>query len=130
VPPPRRPDPRRLAAARHVIYLLFRQERDDPALTAEAIRLGRVVHRAAPDGETAGLLALLLFHEARRTARWDLQLLAEGRRLLAQDPGDAPCGVPGPFRQQALAVSAAMSAQVSAQVSAEVSAETTPSDDG
>ena len=123
MPPLRPPDRTRLAAARHVIYLLFRQGRDDPALADEAIRLARVVHRAAPDdGETAGLLALLLFHEARRPARWDAQLLAEGRRLLAEGTGDARCGVPGPFRQQALAVSAAMSAQVQA--------ETTGSDDG
>jgi predicted RNA polymerase sigma factor len=43
-------------------------ERDD--LTAEAIRLTPLIHALLPeDGEVAGLLALMLLTEARRTAR-------------------------------------------------------------
>ncbi|HEV8403478.1 MAG TPA: RNA polymerase sigma factor [Candidatus Limnocylindrales bacterium] len=69
-------------------------------LTAEAIRLTRLVHSLMPeDGEVAGLLALMLMTEARARARvsaggelvplgeqdrgtWDPTLIAEGHRLV------------------------------------------------
>jgi RNA polymerase sigma-70 factor (ECF subfamily) len=71
-------------------------------LTAEAIRLTRLVRALLPeDGEVAGLLALMLLTEARRTARvsakgelvpldeqdrgtWDAGLIAEGHRLVRE----------------------------------------------
>ena len=91
----RRPPEQRLAAARHLLALLFAQGREDPARAAEAIRLARVVHRAVPDdGETTGLLALLLLHG-------DDALVAEARQLLA----DACCiGPPGSFLRSARAL--------------------------
>ena len=100
----------RLPAVLHTLYLIFNegytatsgaslQRRD---LAAEAIRLTRAVHRLLPeDGEVAGLLALMLLTEARRTARvsatgelvtldeqdrgtWDGELIAEGHRLVRE----------------------------------------------
>ncbi len=71
-------------------------------LTAEAIRLTRLIRALMPDdGEVAGLLALMLLTEARRTARvsasgelvtlaeqdrgtWDAALIAEGHRLVRE----------------------------------------------
>jgi RNA polymerase sigma-70 factor, ECF subfamily len=71
-------------------------------LTAEAIRLTRLIRALMPqDGEVAGLLALMLMTEARRTARvspsgelitlgeqdrgaWDAELIAEGHRLVRE----------------------------------------------
>ena len=73
-----------------------------PDLTAEAIRLARLIRALLPDdGEVAGLLALMLLTEARRTARvsasgelvtlaeqdretWDAALIAEGHRLVRE----------------------------------------------
>ncbi|PZG45253.1 RNA polymerase subunit sigma-24 [Spongiactinospora gelatinilytica] len=73
-----------------------------PGLTAEAIRLARLLRALLPwDGEVAGLLALMLLTEARRTARvsasgelvplgeqdrgaWDSALIAEGHRLVRE----------------------------------------------
>ncbi len=98
-----------LRSVRHVLYLLFNEgyatssgaalNRVD--LTDEAIRLGRLLHRAAADdAETTGLLALMLLTDARRTARstpdgrlvplaeqdrsqWDRERITEGSALLA-----------------------------------------------
>ncbi|MEJ3404627.1 RNA polymerase sigma factor [Rathayibacter sp. YIM 133350] len=71
-------------------------------LTAEAIRLTRVLRGLLPqDGETAGLLALMLLTEARRPARvsaggelvplaqqdrtsWDADLIAQGHDLVRE----------------------------------------------
>jgi RNA polymerase sigma-70 factor, ECF subfamily len=72
--------PDRLAGVLAVVYLVFnegyaasagdRLVRDD--LCAEAVRLGRLLARLMPDdAETAGLLALMLIHDARRDARVD-----------------------------------------------------------
>ncbi|MEV4134459.1 RNA polymerase sigma factor [Dactylosporangium sp. NPDC049742] len=100
--------PARLPPVLAVIYLIFnegytagsgeRLVRDD--LCAEAIRLGRLLHRLLPDEpEVTGLLALMLLIEARRPARtgpdgalvllrdqdrgqWDAGLIAEGHRLV------------------------------------------------
>jgi RNA polymerase sigma-70 factor (ECF subfamily) len=70
-------------------------------LTAEAIRLGRLLHELLPDPEAKGLLALMLLHESRREARaspdgeiilleeqdrsrWDRQMISEGTALVEQ----------------------------------------------
>jgi RNA polymerase sigma factor (sigma-70 family) len=71
-----RPD--RLRGVMHVLYLIFNEghtashgpDLQRPALTAEAIRLTRDLHRILPhDGEVAGLLALMLLLDARRSTR-------------------------------------------------------------
>ena len=70
--------PHRFRAVLHALYLIFNEgytatsgstlHRAD--LSAEAIRLTRVVHRLLPDdAEVAGLLALMLLLDARRPAR-------------------------------------------------------------
>ncbi|HZB48127.1 MAG TPA: sigma-70 family RNA polymerase sigma factor, partial [Mycobacteriales bacterium] len=78
--PPRAEWPDRLRVVRHVLYLIFNEgyattagpDLQRPELTAEAIRLARALHRLLPDdGETAGLLALMLLTDARRPARTD-----------------------------------------------------------
>jgi RNA polymerase sigma factor (sigma-70 family) len=99
----------RLRAALHVLYLIFNEGyaasggeallRVD--LSAEAIRLARIVHLAQPgEPEATGLLALMLLTDARRPARtdgggglvpleqqdrslWDREAIAEGEALLA-----------------------------------------------
>jgi RNA polymerase sigma factor (sigma-70 family) len=77
LPPPEQ-WPERLLAVRHVLYLVFNEGYTTSAgpdlqrteLAAEAIRLARLLHRLLPeDGETAGLLALMLLTHARRHAR-------------------------------------------------------------
>src|SRR5438046_102274 len=68
----------RLGAVLHALYLIFNEgyaSTSGPSLhrtelSAEAIRLARVVHRLLPDdGEVTGLLALMLLTDARRPAR-------------------------------------------------------------
>src|SRR5439155_633409 len=89
-------------------------------LTSEAIRLTRLTRALMPeDGEVAGLLALMLLTEARRTARvspsgelvtlaeqdrgtWDAELIAEGHRLVRERLRAAAAGV-APGRYQILA---------------------------
>jgi RNA polymerase sigma factor (sigma-70 family) len=70
--------PNRLQAVRHVVYLIFNEGYTTSAgpdlqrieLAEEAIRLGRTLHRLLPaDGETTGLLALMLLTHARHHAR-------------------------------------------------------------
>ncbi|GAB2636290.1 RNA polymerase sigma factor [Kribbella swartbergensis] len=70
----------RLDVVRGVLYLIFNEgytassgpELVRTDLTTEAIRLTRLLHRLLPDdGETAGLLALMLLTDARRPARTD-----------------------------------------------------------
>ncbi|NUT41395.1 MAG: RNA polymerase sigma factor [Thermoactinospora sp.] len=101
--------PARVSGVLAVLYLVFNEgylatgPGTDPVrhdLTAEAIRLTRLIHALMPgDGEVAGLLALMLMTEARRTARvsgdgalvplgeqdrrtWNATLIAEGHRLV------------------------------------------------
>ena len=107
VPPPRLL-PRRTPAVLAVLYLLFNEgyaatagaEMVRHKLTGEAIRLTRVLARLMPDEpEAAGLLALMLLHDARRRtrlddagdlvtledqdrSRWDAAKIAEGVALL------------------------------------------------
>jgi RNA polymerase sigma-70 factor (ECF subfamily) len=103
--------PTRVSGVLAVLYLVFNEgylatsPNTDPVrgdLTAEAIRLARLIRALMPaDGEVAGLLALMLLIEARRTARvsasgelvaldeqdrgaWDTALIAEGHRLVRE----------------------------------------------
>ena len=86
--------PDRLDGVLHVIYLVFTEGYSASAgdsvtradLSAEAIRLGRLVLELLPEPEVAGLLALMLLQESRRAARTsaagDLVLLDEQDRSL------------------------------------------------
>jgi RNA polymerase sigma-70 factor, ECF subfamily len=76
-----------------VIYLIFTEGYANPerggaseALCDEAIRLARLMRDLLPDGEVAGLLALILLQDSRRAARLDaggdLRLLKEQDRDL------------------------------------------------
>ena len=103
--------PVRVAGVLSVLYLVFNEgylatgPGTDPIradLTAEAIRLNRLLHALMPDdGEVTGLLALMLLIEARRPARisahgelvtldeqdrklWDRMLIAEGHQLVRE----------------------------------------------
>jgi RNA polymerase sigma-70 factor (ECF subfamily) len=105
--PAREDLPERLGAVLHVIYLVFNEgysassgaslTRHD--LSAEAIRLGRLLVELLPDTEAIGLLALMLLHDSRRAARtspagdlvllgdqdrslWNRQQIAEGSALV------------------------------------------------
>ena len=92
--------PARLASVLRVVYLVFNEGHAARAagLADEAIRLARLLHVLAPEAEVAGLLALLLLHDARRDARiaatgrwvplpeqdrsrWNREAIAEGRAL-------------------------------------------------
>ena len=61
----------------HVIYLVFNEgysassgeSLTRPDLSGEAIRLGRLLVELLPEPEAIGLLALMLLHESRRSAR-------------------------------------------------------------
>ncbi|GAA2637446.1 sigma-70 family RNA polymerase sigma factor [Actinomadura fulvescens] len=121
--------PARVSGVLAVLYLMFNEgylatgPDTDPLrhdLTAEAIRLTRLIRALLPDdGEVAGLLALMLLIEARRTARvsatgeliplteqdrgaWDAELVAEGHRLVRERLAAAAAGV-APGRYQILA---------------------------
>jgi RNA polymerase sigma-70 factor, ECF subfamily len=99
--------PVRLDSVLRVIYLIFNEgyaATEGPNLTradlcAEAIRLCRLAVELLEDPEALGLLALMLLHEARRTARidaagdlvlledqdralWDRQQIAEAQGLI------------------------------------------------
>ncbi len=71
--------PARLDSVLRVIYLVFNEgysassgpELTRADLSAEAIRLGRLLLELLPDPEVAGLLALMLLHDSRRAARLD-----------------------------------------------------------
>jgi RNA polymerase sigma-70 factor (ECF subfamily) len=103
--------PARVSGVLAVLYLVFNEgylatgPGTDPVradLTGEAIRLARLIRALLPeDGEVAGLLALMLLIEARRTARvsasgelvplgeqdrgaWDAAMIAEGHRLVRE----------------------------------------------
>jgi RNA polymerase sigma factor (sigma-70 family) len=115
--PPVSERPERLRVVTQVLYLVFNEgylHRAD--LTAEAIRLTRLLHRLLPkEHEVAGLLALMLLTDARRAARaeadgtlvplaeqrrelWDAEQIAEGVALLTQTLGRGPAG---PYQLQA-----------------------------
>jgi len=120
------PDQRavRLAAVLQVLYLVFNEGYTATSgaqsirveLSAEAIRLTRLLYRLLPDdGEVAGLLALMLLTDARRRARttaagelvpldeqdralWDQTAIAEGTALVTAAMSRAPLG---PYQLQA-----------------------------
>lgn len=80
--------PERIGTVLAVIYLLFNEgysASSGPSLTraelsAEAIRLGRVMLELIPEPEVIGLVALMLLHESRRIAR----VSAEGELVLLE----------------------------------------------
>ena len=101
--------PERLDTVLRVIYLVFNEGYAASSgealmrldLSAEAIRLGRLLVELLPEPEARGLLALMLLHESRRAARtsasgelillddqdrsrWDAAQIAEGVRLVEQ----------------------------------------------
>jgi len=92
--PSERDLPDRLEAVLRVVYLVFNEgysastgaslTRHD--LSAEAIRLGRLLIELLPEPEAIGLLALMLLHDSRRAARTspsgDLILLEDQDRIL------------------------------------------------
>jgi predicted RNA polymerase sigma factor len=114
----------RLGVVLHVLYLVFNEgytTSSGPALqrtdlTAEAIRLARLLYRLLPgEGDVAGLLALMLLTDARRAARtdvggrivplaeqrrhvWDAAAIAEGQAILTRTLGTGPVG---PYQLQA-----------------------------
>jgi RNA polymerase sigma factor (sigma-70 family) len=122
--PPQGERAERLGAVLHVLYLVFNEgytttsgpDLQRPGLTAEAIRIGRDLHRLLPDdGEVSGLLALMLLTDARRAARsgsdgsliplaeqdrrlWNRQLIREGVALISETLRQAPLG---PYQLQA-----------------------------
>ncbi|MBT2212147.1 RNA polymerase sigma factor [Actinomadura sp. NEAU-AAG7] len=121
--------PARVSGVLAVLFLVFNEgylatgpgtDPLRPGLTAEAIRLARLIRALMPDdGEAAGLLALMLLTEARGTARvsadgqlvplaeqdrgaWDASLIAEGHRLVRGRLAAAAAGT-APGRYQILA---------------------------
>lgn len=122
----------RLGAVLHVIYLVYNEGyaassgdshlRTD--LSSEAVFLARLVVDWVPEPEAAGLLALLLLHESRRSTRvdaqgdpvgleqqdrtrWDQELISEGVEWLRQA---VMSGRLGPYCLQAAIVSVHASA--------------------
>jgi RNA polymerase sigma factor (sigma-70 family) len=108
----------RLAVVLQVVYLIFNEGYtpgsrgpDAADLTAEAIRLARMLSRQLPaEPEVSGLLALLLLTEARRPARttpdgllvplaeqdralWDAERIREGTELVTRALGSGRVGV-------------------------------------
>ena len=122
--PPAHLLPERTPGVLGVLYLLFNEGYAATAgadlvrqnLSAEAIRLARVLARLMPDEpEAGGLLALMLLHDARRGARldasgdlitledqdrslWDAAAISEGVAILE---AALRCGRPGPYQIQA-----------------------------
>jgi RNA polymerase sigma-70 factor (ECF subfamily) len=115
--------PDRLDSVLRVIYLVFNEgysassgaslTRHD--LSGEAIRVARLLVALLPEPEALGLLALMLLHESRRTARssasgdlilldeqdrtrWDAAMIAEGSALVGRALASRR---PGPYCIQA-----------------------------
>jgi RNA polymerase sigma-70 factor (ECF subfamily) len=101
--------PERLDAVLRVVYLVFNEGYSASSgesltraeLSAEAIRLGRLLVELLPEPEAVGLLALMLLQESRREARstrdgqivllenqvrslWNREQIAEGLQLVSQ----------------------------------------------
>jgi RNA polymerase sigma-70 factor (ECF subfamily) len=107
----------RLEAVLRVVYLVFTEgyapsagpDLTRPDLSAEAIRLGRLLVELLPDPEAEGLLGLMLLQESRRAARtdgagnlvvlpeqdrslWDQALIDEGSALAERASSGATVG--------------------------------------
>ena len=119
--PPTDTLPARTAAVLSVIYLIFNEGYSGASvgkssLSDEAIRLARIIRALLPDdAEIAGLLALMLLHDARRVSRhsdtgdmiplalqnrkrWDKAKITEGDGILQEV---LPKGRVGPYQLQA-----------------------------
>jgi len=122
--PPAHLLPERVPGVLGVLYLLFNEgysastgaDLVRQGLSAEAIRLARVLARLMPsEPEASGLLALMLLHDARLSARldaagdlvtledqdrslWSSASISEGVRVLEAALGQ---GRPGPYQVQA-----------------------------
>jgi RNA polymerase sigma-70 factor (ECF subfamily) len=115
--------PERLDSVLRVVYLVFNEGYSASSgesltrvdLSAEAIRLGRLLVELLPEPEATGLLALMLLHESRRAARtspagelvlladqdralWNRELIAEGVALVERALGSRRFG---PYSLQA-----------------------------
>jgi RNA polymerase sigma-70 factor, ECF subfamily len=115
--------PDRLDAVLRVVYLVFNEGYSASSggslirhdLSAEAIRLGRLLMELLPDPEATGLLALMLLHDSRRDARtsptgelilldeqdrslWKQDQIAEGAALVGRALSS---GQVGPYAIQA-----------------------------
>ncbi len=109
--------PERLGTVLQVVYLLYNESysasqgealtRTD--LSAEAIRLGRLLCQLLPNPEARGLLSLMLLHDARRQARttpdgelvrledqdrtlWNREQIKEGAALVQEALAAGPAG--------------------------------------
>ncbi|TCC46305.1 RNA polymerase sigma factor [Kribbella pittospori] len=122
--PPEEERADRLRVVLQVLYLIFNEgytassgeELQRLDLTSEAIRLTRMLRSALPDdGEAAGLLALMLLTDSRRTARttadgglipideqdrtlWDREQIEEGTTLILATLAESAVG---PYQVQA-----------------------------
>jgi RNA polymerase sigma-70 factor, ECF subfamily len=130
--------PGRLPAVLSVVYLIYTEGHTATAghdlgradLSAEAIRLGRLLHHLMPqEPEVTGLLALMLLAESRRASRtnpdgslvllpdqdrgrWDRELIQQGQALVRD------ClrrNQPGPYQLQAAIQAVHSSAPSAAQ---------------
>lgn len=115
--------PARLGSVLHVIYLVFNEGYSAssgssvvrPDLANEAITLARLLVELLPESEAEALLALILLHDARRSARetsggelvllddqdrslWNRTQIDEGRRLVEKALGSRAIG---PYALQA-----------------------------
>ena len=135
--PERNELPARLDSVLRVVYLVFNEgysasmgesltRRD---VSAEAIRLGRLLLELLPEPEVQGLLALMLLHESRRAARsspegdlvllddqdralWNHEQIAEGAALVEQSLASRRFG---PYTLQAAIAAAHVTAPTAAE---------------
>jgi RNA polymerase sigma-70 factor (ECF subfamily) len=128
--------PDRLDAVLRVVYLVFNEGYSASSggslmrydLSAEAIRLGRLLIELLPEPEAVGLLALMLLHDSRRDTRtsptgdlillenqdralWNRNQITEGVSLVAQALSS---GQVGPYTIQAAIAAAHAQAPSSA----------------
>lgn len=121
--PERKELPERLGSVLKVVYLMFNEGYSGSDgeqvvkvdLAEEAIRLAGQLADLLPDAEVCGLLALMLFHDARKAARqddhgdlitledqdrslWDTEQIAIGRQWLNRAAAATPAG---PYTLQA-----------------------------
>jgi len=149
--------PDRLDAVLRVVYLVFNEGYSASAggsvtrhdLSAEAIRLGRLLTALLPEPEAVGLLALMLLHDSRRAARtspagdlilledqdrslWNRDQIAEGVSLVERAFSSGPVGpytiqaAIGAVHAQAPSASATDWAQIAALYDVLLRAEPSP----